>query len=183
MLIRHHSNLVHRLMVVAGMPWVGVPTSALTVTLTYAYCALVKICHIKNIQKVFFTGSVLFWQCFYLDEYVVFENWSCDNFSGINVTTGSIQEECTNNIPYKFTKTGYINCFRFRYFFDVLLLIRLLTNCWTFDDNIMVVGEQPYKNRDMVGSDSGLGHLLVSIQISTISRGSILVFVANHFLK
>ena len=26
-----------------------------------------------------------------------------------------------------------------------------------------VVGEQPYKNRDMVGSDSGLGHLLVII--------------------
>ena len=26
-----------------------------------------------------------------------------------------------------------------------------------------VVGEQPYKNRDMVGSDSGLGHLLVSL--------------------
>ena len=25
-----------------------------------------------------------------------------------------------------------------------------------------VVGEQPYKYRDMVGSDSGLGHLLVS---------------------
>ena len=23
----------------------------------------------------------------------------------------------------------------------------------------MVVGEQPYKSRDMVGSDSGLGHL------------------------
>ena len=26
---------------------------------------------------------------------------------------------------------------------------------------ITVVGEQPYKNRDTVGSDSGLGHLLV----------------------
>ena len=26
-----------------------------------------------------------------------------------------------------------------------------------------MVGEQPYKSRDMVGSDSGLGHLLVSI--------------------
>ena len=25
-----------------------------------------------------------------------------------------------------------------------------------------MVGEQPYKNRDMVGSDPGLGHLLVS---------------------
>ena len=27
-----------------------------------------------------------------------------------------------------------------------------------------VVGEQPYKSRDMVGSDSGLGHLLVSVK-------------------
>ena len=26
-----------------------------------------------------------------------------------------------------------------------------------------VVGEQPYKNRDMLGSDSGLGHLLVTL--------------------
>ena len=25
-----------------------------------------------------------------------------------------------------------------------------------------MVGEQPYKNRDMAGSDSGLGHLLVN---------------------
>ena len=28
--------------------------------------------------------------------------------------------------------------------------------------NITVVGEQPYKNRDKEGSDSGLGHLLVN---------------------
>ena len=28
-----------------------------------------------------------------------------------------------------------------------------------------VVGEQPYKSRDMVGSDSGLGRLLVNINI------------------
>ena len=26
-----------------------------------------------------------------------------------------------------------------------------------------MVGEQPYKSRDRVGSDSGLGHLLVSV--------------------
>ena len=51
---------------------------------------------------------------------VVFENWSCDKFSGINVTTGSIQEECTNNIPYKFTRIGYINCFKIGVFFLML---------------------------------------------------------------
>ena len=27
----------------------------------------------------------------------------------------------------------------------------------------MVVGEQPYKSRDLVGSDSGLGHLHVNL--------------------
>ena len=28
-----------------------------------------------------------------------------------------------------------------------------------------MVGEQPYKNRDMAGSDSGLGHLLVNVTL------------------
>ena len=34
----------------------------------------------------------------------------------------------------------------------------------------MVVGEQPYKNRDMVGSDSGLGHLLINITRTAVTQ-------------
>ena len=33
-----------------------------------------------------------------------------------------------------------------------------------------MVGEQPYKSRDMVGSDSGLGHLLVILKALFYSR-------------
>ena len=32
-----------------------------------------------------------------------------------------------------------------------------------YTKNTTVVGEQPYKSRDMVGSDSGLGRLLIKL--------------------
>ena len=39
-----------------------------------------------------------------------------------------------------------------------------------------MVGEQPYKNRDKAGSDSGLGHLLVTITKRTANNNKDLYF-------
>ena len=52
---------------------------------------------------------------------------------------------------------------------------------------ITVVGEQPYKSRDMVGSDSGLGHLLgntspkqsYNMSTSKISKAKMHLFLTN----
>ena len=57
-------------------------------------------------------------------------------------------------MPHVRSKTKFLKVWiQYQYF---RWLVDLLLTPW------VVVGEQPYKSRDMVGSDSGLGHLLVT---------------------
>ena len=62
--------------------------------------------------------------------------------------------------------------------------------CSSINDKIYqflntVVGEQPYKNRDIAGSDSGLGHLLVKFTqdsfIDPPKNGNSIIFI--YFLQ
>ena len=46
-----------------------------------------------------------------------------------------------------------------------------------------MVGEQPYKNRDKAGSDSGLGHLLVNKLCNTVRRERGLINALGHDAK
>ena len=114
------------LMVDAGMPWNGVPPSALVVTLTYAWLNAGQ--NMKHFLKSeiwnFGTAEVWMFGLYYSQEYVRFWNWRSDNFSGTGVTTRLTREQCTNNIPNIFTVFEDMNYLRFQIF-----LVNLFTFC------------------------------------------------------